>query len=155
MISIKNTQRKCTIDLEKVRQDAQTILDELGYSDFDLGIWFTTSKTVREYNKSFRNKDKATDILSFPYHPHLKAGERIKVKEEEDKNIGDVLIAPDFVENLLPLYQTTLQKRISVLLIHGICHLLGYTHYDEENDEKIISKERSIAKKLGIKKEMM
>ncbi len=155
MISIKNTQRKCTIDLEKVRQDAQTILDELGYSDFDLGIWFTTSKTVREYNKSFRNKDKATDILSFPYHPHLKAGERIKVKEEEDKNIGDVLIAPDFVENLLPLYQTTLQKRISVLLIHGICHLLGYTHYDEENDEKMISKERSIAKKLGIKKEMM
>lgn len=155
MISIKNTQRKCTIDLEKVRQDAQTILDELGYSDFDLGIWFTTSKTVREYNKNFRNKDKATDILSFPYHPDLKAGQRIKVKEEDDKNIGDILIAPDFVESLLPLYQTTLQKRISVLLIHGICHLLGYTHYDEENDEKMSSKERAIAKKLGIKKEML
>lgn len=155
MISIKNTQRKCKIDLQKVQQDAQTILDELGYSDFDLGIWFTTSKTVREYNKNFRNKDKATDILSFPYHPNLKAGERIKVKEEDDKNIGDVLIAPDFVENLLPLYETTLQIRISVLLIHGICHLLGYTHYDEENDEKMSSKERSIAKKLGIKKEMM
>lgn len=155
MISIKNTQRTCTIDLKKVQQDAQTILDELGYSDFDLGIWFTTSKTVREYNKNFRNKDKATDILSFPYHPDLKAGQRIKVKEEEDKNVGDILIAPDFVENLLPLYQTTLQIRISVLLIHGICHLLGYSHYDEENDQKMSSKERSIAKKLGIKKEMM
>lgn len=154
MISIKNTQRTCTVDIKKVREDAQKILDELGYSDFDLGIWFTTSKTVRTYNKNFRNKDKATDILSFPYHPNLKAGQRIKVKDEDDKNVGDILIAVEFVENLLPLYQTTLQKRISVLLIHGICHLLGYTHYDDENDQKMSAKERAIATKLGIKKEM-
>jgi len=154
MISIKNTQRSFKLDLEKVRADAQKILDELGYSDFDLGIWFTTNKTVREYNKNFRNKDKATDILSFPYHPDLKAGQRIKVKDEEDKNVGDILIAVEFVENLLPLYKTTLQKRISVLLIHGICHLLGYSHYDDENDQKMSAKERAIATKLGIKKEM-
>ncbi len=155
MITIKNSQRTHTIDLEKVKADAQVILNELGYKDFDLGIWFTTNKTVREYNKTYRNKDKATDILSFPYHTDLKAGERIKVKEEEDKNIGDILIAVAFVHDLLPLYQVTLQKRISVLLVHGICHLLGYTHYDEENDEKMIAKERKIAAKLGIKKEMM
>ncbi len=155
MITIKNTQRTHPIDIEKVRSDAQAILDELGYSDFDLGIWFTTNATVRSYNKQYRKKDKATDILSFPYHPNLKPGQRIKVKEEEDKNVGDILIAVAFVENLLPLYQTTLQKRISVLLIHGICHLLGYSHYDDENDEKMSTKERSIATKLGIKKEMM
>jgi probable rRNA maturation factor len=154
MITIKNTQRSHDIDIQKVQTDAQKILEELGYSDFDLGIWFTTNKTVRQYNKNFRNKDKATDILSFPYHPHLKAGERIKVKEEEDKNVGDILISVEFVENLLPLYKTTLQKRISVLLIHGICHLLGYTHYDDENDQKMSAKERAIATKLGIKKEM-
>ncbi len=155
MITIRNSQRTHKIDVEKVRSDAQHILDELGYSDFDLGIWFTTNQTVRTYNNQYRHKDKATDILSFPYHPHLKPGQRIKVKEEEDKNVGDILIAVAFVENLLPLYQTTLQKRISVLLIHGICHLLGYTHYDEENDEKMIAKERAIAKKLGISKEML
>lgn len=155
MITIKNTQRTHKINIEKVRSEAQTILDELGYSDFDLGIWFTTNKKVRELNKQYRHKDKATDILSFPYHPNLKAGQRIKVKDEEDKNVGDIIIAVAFVENLLPLYQTTLQKRISVLLIHGICHLLGYSHYDDENDEKMSAKERSIATKLGIKKEMM
>jgi probable rRNA maturation factor len=155
MITIKNTQRSHKIDVEKVHSDAQTILDELNYSDFDLGIWFTTSKTVRQYNKEYRKKDKATDILSFPYHPDLQPGKRIKVTEEEDKNVGDIVIAVEFVENLLPLYQTTLQKRISVLLIHGICHLLGYTHYDDENDQKMIAKERSIATKLGIKKEML
>ena len=155
MITIKNTQRSYSIDIEKVRQDAQIILDELNYSDFDLGIWFTTNKTVRQYNKEYRKKDKPTDILSFPYHTDLKPGQRIKVTEEEDKNVGDILISVEFVENLLPLYQVDLQKRISVLLVHGICHLLGYSHYDDENDRKMIAKERAIAKKLGIKKEEM
>ncbi len=155
MITIKNTQRSHTINTEKVRQDAQSILDELNYSDFDLGIWFTTNKTVRTYNKEYRKKDKPTDILSFPYHTDLKPGQRIKVTEEEDKNVGDILISVEFVENLLPLYQVDLQKRISVLLVHGICHLLGYSHYDDENDRKMIAKERAIAKKLGISKEML
>ncbi len=155
MITIKNTQRSHTIDIEKVRQDAQSILDELNYSDFDLGIWFTTNKTVQTYNKEYRKKDKPTDILSFPYHTDLKPGQRIKVTEEEDKNVGDILISVEFVENLLPLYQVDLQKRISVLLVHGICHLLGYSHYDDENDRKMIAKERAIAKKLGISKEML
>lgn len=155
MITIKNTQRTFTIDLEKVRTDAHIILEALGYQEFDLGIWFTTSTTIRTYNKDFRNKDKATDILSFPYHTDLTAGKRIKVKNEEDKNVGDIIIAVDFVENLLPLYQTDLQTRISVLLVHGICHLLGYTHYDEANDQKMIAKERKIAALLGITKEMM
>ncbi len=155
MITIKNTQRTHTIDLEKVKNDAQTILLELGYQDFDLGIWFTTNKTIRFYNKTYRNKDKATDILSFPYHPNLKAGQRIKVTEPEDQNIGDIIIAVEFVENLLELYQATLQQRISVLLIHGICHLLGYTHYDEENDKKMSTKERSIAQKLGLPKKLI
>ncbi len=155
MITIKNTQRSHTIDIEKVRQDAQSILDELNYSDFDLGIWFTTNKTVQTYNKEYRKKDKPTDILSFPYHTDLKPGRRIKVTEEEDKNVGDILISVEFVENLLPLYQVDLQKRISVLLVHGICHLLGYSHYDDENDRKMIAKERAIAKKLGISKEML
>lgn len=155
MITIKNTQRSHSIDIEKVRQESQIILDELNYSDFDLGIWFTTNKTVRQYNKEYRKKDKPTDILSFPYHTDLKPGQRIKVTEEEDKNVGDILISVEFVENLLPLYQVDLQKRISVLLVHGICHLLGYSHYDDENDRKMIAKERAIAKKLGISKEML
>lgn len=155
MITIKNTQRTFKIDLKKVESDAQKILTELGYKDFDLGIWFTTNKTIREYNKKYRNKDKATDILSFPYHANLKAGQKIKITCDEDKNVGDILIAVAFVENLLELYQVDLQKRISVLLIHGICHLLGYTHYDEQNDEKMSAKERSIAKKLGLPKELV
>lgn len=151
MITIKNTQRKFKINTTLIKQTAEKILAELDYKDFDLGIWLTTSTTIRSYNREFRDKDKPTDILSFPYHYGLKPGQKIKVLEEEDKNIGDIIIAVDFVEGLLPLYNVTLQERLSVLLVHGICHLLGYTHYDEDNDEKMSALERKIAKKLGIK----
>ncbi len=150
MITIKNTQRKYQINIEQLRLTAQLILNELGYSDFDLGIWLTTSKTIRIYNRDYRKKDKPTDILSFPYHVNLEPGKRIKVINEEDKNIGDIILAIDFINNLLPLFDTTLDERLRTILVHGICHLLGYSHYDPDNDKIMTKIEKKIAKKLGI-----
>lgn len=150
MITIKNTQRRYTIDIQLIKKTAHDILQELGYADFDLGIWLTTGKTIRFYNKTYRKKDKATDILSFPFHPHLEPGEKIKVTCDEDKNIGDIILAIDFIHNLLPLFETTLDQRLRTILVHGICHLLGYSHYDADNDEKMTALEKKIAKKLGI-----
>ena len=77
MILIKNTQKKIKIDINHIKKDVQTILNLLGYPDFDIGIWFTTNPTIRKYNKEYREKDKATDVLSFPYHETLKPGEKI------------------------------------------------------------------------------
>jgi rRNA maturation RNase YbeY len=150
MIIIKTNLKNHGLDLQLLEKQAQFILQELGYADFDLGIWLTTNKTIKEYNKTYRKKDVATDILSFPYHADIKAGQKIKVESEEDKNVGDIIISVEFVRYLLPLYTTTLQNRMGVLLIHGICHLLGYTHYDEDNDEKMSAIERNIAKKLQL-----
>lgn len=147
MITIKNTQRSFEVDTKKLEESAQTILNELGYSGFDLGIWLTTNKTIHSYNKQYRNKDKPTDILSFPYH-QLAPGEKIIPQTDEEKNVGDLIISVEFVQGILPLYNVTLQQRLDTLLIHGICHLLGYSHYDEEND-KIMSKlEKKLAKQL-------
>ncbi len=151
MITIKNTQKTISIDIDKVRSDAHTIITELGYGDFELGIWFTTDATIRKYNKLYRHKDKPTDILSFPYHEHVSPGEKIKVSYDEDKALGDLIISASFVQKLLPLYKVTLQERITTLLIHGICHLLGYSHYDEENDKIMHALEKKLAKKVSKK----
>ena len=150
MITIKNTQKKHKINIEQLRTTAQNILTELGYGDFDLGIWLTTSKTIRTYNRDYRKKDKPTDILSFPYHTNLQPGERIKPKSDDDKNVGDIILAIDFINNLLPLFDTTLDERLRTILVHGICHLLGYSHYDPDNDEMMTKIEKKIAKKLNI-----
>jgi len=150
MITIKNTQRNHTVDTKHIEQTAQTIITELGYSDFDLGIWLTTNKTIHSYNKMYRKKNKPTDILSFPYHANLEAGEKPTIHSDEDKNLGDLIISVEFVHGILELYKgITLQERIDTLLIHGICHLLGYSHYDEENDKLMSKLEKKLAKKIG------
>lgn len=146
MINIKNTQRKIALDVEALRQDAKKLLDVLNYSDFDLGIWVTNNKTIKEYNKTYRDKNKPTDILSFAYHPELKPGQRIKVENTEDKNLGDIIISAEYVKKEAEEYNTTFNKRLKVLLVHGICHLLGYDHITDKDYRQMRAKEAYLLK---------
>lgn len=149
MITIKNRQRKIPIDTAQLEKDAHTLLKALGYEDFDLGILLTSNKTIRSYNKSYRSKDKATDILSFAYHPTLKPGDRITVVHDEDKNLGDLIIAPEYVINDLERWRQTFEQRMKVLLVHGICHLLGYDHETDQEYEVMHAKELSLLKYIS------
>lgn len=148
MINIRNSQRKIKVDVNQLKQDAQTILDALDYSDFDLGIWLASNTTIHKYNREYRKKNKPTDILSFPYHTELKAGKRIKVKSEDDKNLGDLIIAPEYVMDDLPKWETTFEKHMQRLLAHGICHLLGYDHIEDGDYKVMKKKEDQLLKKL-------
>lgn len=130
MVIIKNTQRKIKINTQQFEKDANVVLKELGYEGYDLGIWFTTNRMIRKFNKQYRNKDVPTDILSFPYH-QLKPGERIYVESDDDKNLGDLIISAEFVH---ALYADAFYPRLQKLLVHGVCHLLGYDHYTPDSD---------------------
>ncbi len=148
MILIKNSQRKIKVDTAQLKRDAQTMLDALDYSDFDLGIWITSDVMIRKYNREYRDKDKATDVLSFPYYPKLKAGERITAETEEDKNLGDIIIAPHYVQEDLPRWGQTFEQRLKVLLVHGMCHLLGYDHIEDADYKIMHKKEIALLRKL-------
>lgn len=148
MIKVKNTQRAVTINTEQLKKDAQTLLDALGYEDFDLGIWLTTNKTIRQYNKQYRGKDKATDVLSFAFHDTLKAGQRIKPQSDDEKNLGDLIISPEYMRDDLPRWQDTFEGHMRRLLVHGICHLLGYDHIEDEDYKVMRRKETALLKKL-------
>lgn len=148
MINIKNNVRKIKINEKKLITDAQKILDHLKYSDFDLGVLLTTNKTIHRYNKDFRHKDKPTDILSFAYHAKLKAGERIKAKTQEDKNLGDLIISLEYVNRDAKKYKQTLEHRMEILLVHGICHLLGHDHEKDEDYVVMDAQERKLLKLL-------
>ena len=65
MINIQSRQRKISIKNLKIEQKLNFLLNELDYSKYDIGLLITTDKTIRAYNKEYRAKDKATDILSF------------------------------------------------------------------------------------------
>jgi probable rRNA maturation factor len=148
MVTIKNTVRTIPVNSKKFKMDAQKLLNLLGYSDFDLGIWLTTNNTIRKYNRLYLKKDKPTDILSFPNYHNLRPGKRIIAKTLEEKDLGDIIISLEYGVRKSRKLEISLQKWLQQLLVHGICHLLGYTHDTEEEYKKMQKEERKLLIKL-------
>jgi len=152
MIYLKNTQRKYIIDQEKMKSALELILKLLKYEDFDISLWFTNNATVKIYNRDFRGKDKATDVLSFPYQD-VEAGKRVRRGSPEDQNLGDLIISVEYVdkqfkENTATHLEASLEKHLIKLIVHGICHLLGYDHIEDKDWVRMRAKEGWLLKKL-------
>ncbi len=149
MITITNRQRTFPCKSERLELFMQELLNVLNYPDFDIGILLTTNKTIRRYNKQFRHKDKATDILSFSYHDDLIPGKRIKIHTEEDKNLGDLIISLEYVHKDALLRKISLEERLIILLVHGVCHLLGYDHETDSQWRSMRAKEAFLLRKVS------
>ena len=132
MINIQNRVRKIEFDVAAFEKKAATVLNFLGYKNFDLNILLTTSKSIKKYNHQFREKNKATDILSFPFHPELIAGETIKPLTDDDRAIGDIIISLEYVAADKHKLGGTFIQRMNRMLVHGICHCLGHDHIEDE-----------------------
>jgi rRNA maturation RNase YbeY len=148
MILIKNNIKKIKINKAKIKKDVANMLHLLHYQDFDIGIWFTTNKTIQTYNKQYRKKNKPTDILSFPYHTTLKPGKKIIAQSNADKNLGDIIISLEYCKKSAQALNTPLHTHLRILLAHGIAHLLGYTHDTEKNHKQMKNLESTLLKCL-------
>lgn len=134
MVEIKNDQHAVAITMGPLKKAAQHLLGIVNYADFDLGLLFTTPAKMQEFNREFRKKDVPTDILSFMYYPDLQPGERIDAQNEDERYLGDIIMCPEKIKETLSLWpEKSVNERIIRLLVHGMCHLLGYTHDTDEN----------------------
>jgi rRNA maturation RNase YbeY len=124
----------------------QKLLDSLGYGTFDIGIWFTNNKTIALYNKEYRRKEGPTDILSFPYHTKLNAGQKIVPHGVDEANLGDIIISLEYVYTSERWQDTPESERLPILLVHGICHLLGYDHENDKDYQVMHKKELELLK---------
>jgi probable rRNA maturation factor len=148
MIEIRNTQRAVAIDSAQVESDLERILAAVQYPDFDVTVWFTTEKTIQKYNQQFRSINKATDVLSFPYHAAANPDVPLVIDTEDDKNLGDIIIAPAYIVRQLPDWNQTFEERLRIVLVHSICHLLGYDHITDADYERMQEEENRILRIL-------
>ncbi len=151
MVYIENEDTITQFNPQEFQYNAQSIMEWMGYSDFDLNILLTNNETITRFNRDFRQKDVPTDILSFPFHPELAAGEAIIPVTEDDKTLGDLIISLEYIKPLCEEEHKTINEHLKTLLCHGICHLLGYDHYTEETDKVMKEKETWLATKLAEK----
>lgn len=92
---------------------------------------------IRELNAKFRDKDKSTDVLSFPYEVE-------DWPEEEAKIFGEIFISLPTAEKQAEEKGHDLQKELEILFVHGMLHLMGFDHQNDEQEEEM----ESYAKKI-------
>ncbi len=109
----------------------------------ELSLVFTDDAAIRELNNDWRDKDKPTNVLSFPAFP-LKAGQR------PGPMLGDIVIARETVAREALDEEKSFDHHLTHLIIHGFLHLLGYDHLSEDEAEEMEGLERKILARLAI-----
>jgi len=118
----------------------------------EANIIMTDDKTVQHLNHEYRNKNKTTNVLSFP-QIDMTAPEGLltyeKLPAELPLQLGDIFIAYETVLDEAQKQHKKFKSHFSHLIIHGILHLLGYDHLEEEEATVMENLERSLMNELG------
>ncbi len=89
-------------------------------------------------NTKYRGIDKPTDVLSFS----LQEGDVKSPEVESDKLLGDIIISAETAQRQADTLNHSMERELTVLLIHGLLHLTGYDH-EEDKDYKIMREKES------------
>lgn len=111
-------------------------------------ITSVTRAEIHKFNKEYRDVDRETDVLSFPIFTH----EELKSNSLSNIELGDILICIDVVKAQSEEYGTGMKREMLYMITHGICHLLGYDHIEENDKVKMREKEERILSQIGVGK---
>ena len=109
----------------------------------DLTILLSNNKEIKRLNKDFRNKNKPTDILSFPFEK--------KLNLKKSNYLGDIVISYEFMNKPKTLSNSMFKDRVIKIFIHGFLHLLGHDHIKLKDFKKMIKEEEKIYKFIKTK----
>tara|TARA_R110000868_G_scaffold282927_3_gene543281 strand:- start:566 stop:1135 length:570 start_codon:yes stop_codon:yes gene_type:complete len=116
-----------------------------GVTSLQLSMTLCGSAKIKSLNSQWREKDYATDVLSFPVHDDLRGNEFPLPPELE---LGDLFICHQIAIKQAKEYQVTWEQEIVHLYIHGFLHLLGFDHEVSKEEEVIMQKhEQDLVKK--------
>ena len=101
-----------------------------------LTILLSNNKNIKRLNKKFRNKNKATDVLSFPSEK--------KINIKKSPYIGDIIISYNFMNKPKVLPTLEFKNKVTKIFIHGFLHLLGYDHVKLKDFKKMLIEEDKI-----------
>lgn len=113
----------------------------------EISVTFVDNEEIRKLNSQYRNKDTATDVLSFPmgengvYDVNMETGAKI---------LGDVVLSMEKAIEQANAYGHSLQREVAYLTAHSVLHLLGYDHIESMDRVRMREKEELIMTELGL-----
>ncbi len=101
-----------------------------------LSLLLSNNKNIKKLNRNFRNKNKPTDILSFPFSK--------KVKISKKTYLGDIIISYNFIEKPKSQKIKFFKQKLIKTFIHGFLHLLNFDHKKNKDYKKMLKEEETI-----------
>ena len=106
-------------------------------------LLLSNNKNIKKLNKNFRNRNKSTDILSFPSEK--------KIKISKNTFLGDIIISYNYVNKPSSQDLRLFKKKATKIFIHGFLHLLGFDHIKNNDYSKMIKEEDLLYKFVKLK----
>lgn len=146
-ILIKNQQKIIKLNQRKIKGIIKKVLQHLKVDEeTEISILFTDDKFIKSLNNKYRGIDKPTDVLSFS----LKEGAVKSPEVESDKLLGDIIISVETAQRQADTLNHSIEKELTVLLIHGLLHLTGYDHEKDKDYKTMREIESEILKKFDL-----
>ncbi len=99
-------------------------------------LLLSNNKSIKKLNKNFRDKNKSTDILSFPFSN--------KLKITKETYLGDIIISYNFIDKPKSQNNESFRKKLIKTFIHGFLHLLSFNHVRDADYKKMLKEEKFI-----------
>ena len=135
-----------TYDIEKIDNffDEPKINEFVSYilkNEYYLSLLITTNAQIQEINREYRQKDTPTDVISFAYNETENFGAM--------NMLGDIVISIERVKEQSSEYGHSDEREFYYVLCHGMLHLLGYDHIEEEDKVVMRRREEEILSKFN------
>jgi len=98
--------------------------------NMNISLMLSNNKKIKKLNKSFRNKNKSTDVLSFPF--------KNKKNKYRENYLGDIIISYEYMDKPKTKNLKIFKEKVTKTFIHGFLHLLGYDHIRNNDYKKMI-----------------
>ncbi len=141
MPEIFNRQRKIKLKMQVFEEFAAKLNSQITETENkSFNVAFVSDAKMREMNKSFRGKDKTTDVLSFPFESDE--------FDQTDDFLGDIVISTEQAEKQSKENDLDFETEVKQLILHGVLHLCGYDHETDEGEMN--EREIELRDKIGI-----
>ncbi|MEZ4319155.1 MAG: rRNA maturation RNase YbeY [Myxococcota bacterium] len=136
-------------DIEALANDAQAVLDGVAHPDWELSLLVCDDAFIAPLNQQWRGKSGPTDVLSFP-QLEWDAPDVARDLPPEPVLLGDVVISLETAARQAGELGHPTDVEMRVLLVHGVCHLLGHTHADDADRSVMNGVEARLLAALGL-----
>lgn len=150
LLSLMQAAADCALHMEGVKRSCA------------VSVRLCDDDAIHEINREYRQVDRATDVLSFPmvnYPQGVTAGAAEKLLRQaldDELNacmLGDLIISVPHVLAQAEEYGHSPQREVAYLLVHGICHLMGYDHIEEDDKRRMRAMEEKILSAIGMERD--